>query len=181
MTPSPPVARFRGFVVVSGPPASGKSTLAPGLAAALDVPLFAKDVVKDALVDALGAPDVPRSRELGRAAVHVLLAVARTAGRGVLESVWHGYARAPLVALPGPTVEVFCRCDPDVLRARFVARSPARGAGYLDRERDGDELWNAEVGAPVAGGWPVLEVDTGGAVDVAALARRVVTAAEPLS
>jgi Mrp family chromosome partitioning ATPase len=33
------VSPFRGFVVVSGPPASGKSTLAPALATALDLPL----------------------------------------------------------------------------------------------------------------------------------------------
>jgi predicted kinase len=162
--------------VVSGPPASGKSTLAPALAAALDLPLLAKDVIKDALVDALGAPDLQRCRELGRAAVHVLLAVARTAGRGVLESVWHTYARAPLTALPGPTVEVFCRCDPDVLRSRFAARSAGRGAGYLDTRRSAAELWNAEVGAPVATGWPVVEVDTTTEVDVAALARHIVTA-----
>lgn len=172
---------FRGFVVVSGPPASGKSTLAAGLAGALDLPLLAKDVIKDALVDALGdprgAPDLPRSRELGRAAVHVLLAVAATAGRGVLDSVWHSYAHAALAALPGPTVEVFCRCDPDMLRARFTARSARRGPGYLDRERSAAELWNAEVTAPVAAGWPVLEVDTATAVDVPALARRVAAAA----
>ena len=109
---SPAPGPFRGFVVVSGPPASGKSTLAPALAVELDLPLLAKDVVKDALVEVLGAPDLARSRELGRAAVHALLAVAATAGRAVLESVWHGYARAPLAALPGPVVEVFCRCDP---------------------------------------------------------------------
>ncbi len=177
--PGPPA--FRGFVVVSGPPASGKSTLAPALAAELDLPLLAKDVVKDALVDVLGAPDLPRSRQLGRAAVHVLLAVAATTGRAVLESVWHGYARAPLAALPGPTVEVFCRCDPDVLRARFTARSASRGAGYHDRERSAAELWNAEVAAPVAAGWPVLEVDTAAAVDVPALARRIAAAAQPRS
>ena len=166
-------AAFRGYVIVSGPPASGKSTLAAALAPELDLPLLAKDTIKDALVDVLGAPDVARSRELGRAAVHALLAVARTSGRGVLESVWHGYARAPLAALPGPTVEVFCRCDPDLLRARFRARSARRGAGYFDRQRTAAELWNAEVGAPVAAGWPVLEVDTGRPVDVAVLARRV--------
>ena len=191
-------AAFRGFVVVSGAPASGKSTLAPALAAELDLPLLAKDVVKDALVDVLGAPDLPRSRELGRAAVQVLFAVAGTAGAAVLESVWHGYARAPLAALPGPVVEVFCRCDPDVLRARFAARAASRGAGYHDRERSAAELWNAEVGSPVGGGplpspgstpprgaaddpgwrtWPVLEVDTGAAVDVPALARRITAAA----
>lgn len=169
---------FRGFVVVSGPPASGKSSLAPALAAELDLPLLAKDVVKDALVDVLGAPDLPRSRELGRAAVQVLLAVAATAGRAVLESVWHADARERLAALPGPTVEVFCRCDPDVLRTRFAARSASRAAGYFDRERSASELWNVEVGSPVAGGWPVLEVDTGAVVDVAALARRI-TASVP--
>jgi hypothetical protein len=167
------IPEFRGFVVVSGPPASGKSALAPALAAELDLPLLAKDAVKDVLVDVLGAPDLPRSRQLGRAAVRVLLAVAGSVGCGVLESVWHGYARAPLQALPGPTVEVFCRCDPDVLRARFAARSTSRGAGYLDHERGAAELWNAEVTAPVAAGWPVLEVDTGTAVDVPALAGRI--------
>ena len=167
---------FRGYVVVSGPPASGKSFLAPALATALDLPLLAKDVVKDALIDVLGAPDLPRSRELGRAAVHVLLAVARTAGRGVLEGVWFDYARAPLAALPGPLVEVFCRCPPDVLRARYAARSTGRGAGWFDLDRDPDELWNTEVGTPVAGDWPVLEVDTSGEVDVAGLAARIVEA-----
>jgi len=164
---------FRGFVVVSGPPASGKSTLAPALAAELDLPLLAKDVIKDALVDVLGAPDLPRSRELGRAAVQVLLAVAGTAGRGVLESVWYPYARAALAALPGPTVEVFCRCDPDVLKARFAARAAGRGAGYFDGRRSAAELWNDDVGTPVAGGWPVLEVDTAVTQDVPALARRI--------
>ena len=168
---------YRGFVVVSGPPASGKSTLATALAAELDLPLLAKDVVKDALVDALGATDLPRSRELGTAAVHVLLAVAATAGRGVLESVWYPYAHAPLAALPTPLVEVFCRCAPDQLRARFAARAATRGGGYFDAERDPAELWNADVGAPVAGGWPVLEVDTTSRPDVAALARRIVATA----
>jgi hypothetical protein len=55
-------------------------------------------------------------------------------------------------------------------------RSARRPAGYHDAERSAAELWNGEVGLPVAGGWPVLEVDTGVAVDVAALARRIRTA-----
>jgi len=41
------------FVVVSGPPASGKSTLAPVLARALSLPLVAKDTIKDALMTVL--------------------------------------------------------------------------------------------------------------------------------
>jgi hypothetical protein len=87
-------------------------------------------------VEVVGAPDLPRSRELGRAAVQVLIAVARSTGRGVLESVWHDYARMPLAALAGPLVEVFCRCDPALLRARFDARSGTR-AGILRRRAHG--------------------------------------------
>src|SRR3954466_7972344 len=57
------------FVVVSGPPASGKSTLAPVLARGLKLPLLAKDTIKDALMSKLAVPDVDASRQLGRAAV----------------------------------------------------------------------------------------------------------------
>ena len=54
-----------------------------------------------------------------------------------------------------------------------------RGAGYVDSDRDPAELWDTEVGTPVDGGWPVLEVDTSGEVDVAVLAARVVAAGLP--
>jgi predicted kinase len=52
------------FVLVVGWPASGKSTLAAALAAELDLPLLAKDEVKEALMDGLG----PRGRWPSRAA-----------------------------------------------------------------------------------------------------------------
>jgi len=61
------------FVVVSGPPASGKSTLAPMLARELDLPLIAKDTIKDALMSVLPVPDVEASRQMGRAAVRAML------------------------------------------------------------------------------------------------------------
>ena len=64
------------FVVVSGPPASGKSTLAPVLARELGLPLVAKDTIKDALMSVLPVPDVEASRQLGRGAVAAMLAVA---------------------------------------------------------------------------------------------------------
>ena len=75
------------FVMVSGPPASGKSTLAPEIAAALRLPLVAKDVIKEALMDTLPVPDVAASRQLGRAAVQAMLAVSAASPVGaVLES-----------------------------------------------------------------------------------------------
>jgi len=161
----------RWYVVVSGPPASGKSTLAPALAGSLGLPLLAKDTIKDALMSRLPVPDVGASRQLGQAAVAVLLAVAAESPPGaVLEgNFFRSRARPELAALPGRVIEVFCRCDREVAAARFAARAGTRAAGHFDSERRPDELWNDEISEPVAGPWPVIEADTNGRLDVEAV------------
>lgn len=158
----------RVFVVVSGPPASGKSTLAPILAHALGLPLIAKDTIKDALMTVLPVPDVEISRVVGRAAVAAMLAVAAESSAGaVLESnFYRSMAMVRLAQLPGTVVEVFCRCDRSVARARYTGRAGTRHAGHFDTVRTADELWNDEVSQPVSGGWPMVEVDTNTPVDV---------------
>ena len=156
------------FVVVSGPPASGKSTLAPVLARELGLPLLAKDTIKDALMSVLPVPDVETSRQVGRGAVVTMLSLAAESPRGaVIESVFYrSAATEDLGRLPGAVVEVFCRCDQEVTQTRYQARAGTRHAGHFDRVRSIDELWNAEVAEPVAGGWPLIEVDTNRRVDV---------------
>src|ERR1700685_3720270 len=94
------------FVVVSGPPASGKTTLSGAIAPALGLPLIAKDAIKQALMTVLPVTDVAASRVVGRASVAALLAVAAESGGAVLESVWHRYAVDDLRRLPGEVVEV---------------------------------------------------------------------------
>jgi predicted kinase len=157
------------FVVVSGPPGSGKSTLAPELARGLRLPLVAKDTIKDALMSVLPVPDVGASRDLGRAAVTAMLAVAAASPVGaVIESNFYRTRAAhDLALLPGRVVEVFCRCDRTVARDRYRERAGSRHAGHFDGVRTIEELWNDEVAEPVAGGWPVLEVNTNEPVSVA--------------
>lgn len=146
---------------MSGPPGSGKTTLATALAPALGLPLIAKDTIKEALMTMLPVPDVATSQTIGMASVAALLAVAAQAPGAVLESVWHrSRSLTDLGGLPGNIVEVFCRCDQAVAAQRYARRAGTRAEGHLDAERMAGELWNSEVARPVAGGWPVIEVDT---------------------
>ena len=120
-------------MVVSGPPASGKTTLVAGDRAGLGLPLIAKDTIKQALMTVLAVPDVAASQVVGRASVAALLAVAAESGGAVLESVWHRcYAADDLRCLPGAVVEVFCRCDPAVAAERHAVRAGSRDAGHFD-------------------------------------------------
>jgi hypothetical protein len=162
------------FVMVSGPPGAGKSTLARPIAAALELPLIAKDAIKEALMDVLGYPaTVEQSRTLGRAAVMAMLNVATESPAGaVLDSTFFPYAFPQLRSLPGPLVEVHCSCPREVAVARYRARSPTRHAGHLDADRQPDELWNAQNTRPT-GIAPSIVVDTTAPVDVATVVRRV--------
>jgi AAA domain len=121
------------YIVVSGPPGSGKTTLAVPLAAELGLPLVAKDTIKDALMSVLPVPDVESSKLIGRASIAAMLAVAADAPFGaVLDCNFHrSRALDELGRLPGAIVEVFCRCDHDVAASRYLDRAPSRHPGPL--------------------------------------------------
>jgi chloramphenicol 3-O-phosphotransferase len=164
----------RWFVVVNGPPGSGKSSIAPAIAAELGLPVVAKDVIKEALMGVLPVPDVDTSRRLGHAASRAMLEVAAASPIGaVLESnFYRSFALDELRTLPGQVIEVFCRCERHVALRRYRSRR-TRHAGHFDQERTDAALWSQEVSEPVNGGWPLVEVDTNTPVDVPALARRL--------
>ena len=158
---------MNAFVLVGGWPGSGKTTVARALAAELEIAYLAKDEVKEALMDRLGAPStVEKSRELGAAAVAAVLRAARGCPGAVIDSTWFPYSLALVRELPGPCVEIRCRLDAAVARERYRRR--VRDERHLDGLRTEDELWGEEV-APLGVG-PLIEVDTAARVDVAALA-----------
>ena len=163
------------FVVVSGPPGSGKTTLATGIAQEMGLPLIAKDSIKETLMSVLKVPDVDTSKMIGRASVEVMFTVAAAASGGaVLESnFYRSVSRLNIEALPGLVVEVFCRCDRELALSRYRERSEHRHPEHFDDRRTDDELWNDEVTAPVGGPWAVLEVKTDRPVDISTVIKDI--------
>lgn len=127
------------LVVVQGPPAAGKTTVAREIAARLRLPLLAKDTVKEALFDGLGVGDLEWSQRLGIGTYLALLAVAEesvAAGASlVVEAnfVRGGEVEARLARLPAHFVQVYCTAPVEVLLARYATRE--RHPGHVDTQR----------------------------------------------
>jgi adenylylsulfate kinase-like enzyme len=138
-------------VVVTGPPASGKSSVAQALARELRLPLLAKDTIKESLFDSLGWGGRDRSKELGRASILLLLTlVERLAAAGtslVVESNFETASTERLAQLEARILQVYCTAPAEVLVARFADRD--RHPGHED------ELYDLEL-ALEQGRWPPL-------------------------
>lgn len=165
----------RQFVVVSGLPGSGKTTLARRLAPALNLPLIDKDDILDGQFESQGIGDAAWRRTLSRESDAVFEAAAMSSSGAILVSCWHlpgmatdsGTSTHWLSALSKVVVNVDCLCSPDVAAGRFEERT--RHVGHLDTEvTAADRL--ASIRAQSRLGHldiqPRIEVDTSVGVDV---------------
>lgn len=127
------------FVVVSGLPASGKTTVGRVISERLALPLIDKDDILEALFDSLGCQDRDQRNRLSRASDEVLFTLAKSSSGAVLVNWWN-QETAPdrLRAMSSSLVEVFCDCPLETAAARFEARD--RHPGHLDRQRPPHEV-----------------------------------------
>lgn len=141
------------LVIVSGAPGSGKTTLACRLARDLPATLISKDVLKEALADALGPPaSVEESSRLGvaaYAAMHALAAaIVGDAGNVVLESNFRrGQSEAELAAALGAADVrlMHCRVSPATVERRYRERR-GRHRAHLDALRGDDVMRDLSAG-----------------------------------
>jgi predicted kinase len=158
------------LVVVSGPPGSGKTTLAHALAAAVPCPAICRDEIKEGMVHAHGGafeagPGDPLTRRtlplffdvVGRLLAGGVSVVAEAAFQ---DAVWRS-GLEPLAELAQMRI-VHCTVDAAVSYERATARRawrPAHGDGALDVE---PAVWAARVTAfeRLSIAAPAIDVDT---------------------
>lgn len=132
--------------IVSGIPASGKSTVGHAVAAGLGLALLDKDEILEAMFDSQGVGNAEWRTKLSRAADLVLQERALRSGGAVITSWWrHPLSQVEsgtpidwLSSLSGAVVELHCVCSPPVAAARFLLRQ--RHAGHLDRLKTSAEV-----------------------------------------
>ena len=130
-------------IIVSGPPASGKSSIARRIAADLTLPYVGKDDIKERLFDTVGVGDRDWSRQIGGATYELLywfvglLIDARQSL--VVESNFRAHTstshfQALHARSPFDTYQVICRVDPETQRERYMERwrTGQRHPGHVD-------------------------------------------------
>jgi predicted kinase len=131
------------LIIVGGPPASGKSTIAEWLAEEFRLPLLSRDAFKEAMMDALGSPDPETSHEYGAAAYKILAILQQQlvkAGVGaVLESNFlRGVSEKDLEPIlpKSRSVAIYCETTVEESLRRFEerAKNGDRNPGHHDHE-----------------------------------------------
>jgi predicted kinase len=141
------------LVVVTGPPAGGKTTIARAVADLLGWPLVAKDPIKETLASALDVRGRAASKRLGVATFDVLFHVLDELLRAGVPAVAEGnFGRTePFTRLPPARVlQVHVSAPAETLRARLSDR-PGRHAVHYDAEA-ADEI----AARVISGEWEPL-------------------------
>lgn len=161
------------LIIVGGPPASGKSTLAEWLAEEFRLPLLSRDAFKEAMMDVLGSPDPEASHEYGAAAYKILAILQQQlvkAGVGaVLESNFlRGVSEQDLrpILPKSRSVAIYCETTVEESLRRFAERAQNgdRHPGHHDTDPEKmtelEEMLRSGCYDPLDLNIPYLVVDT---------------------
>jgi predicted kinase len=152
-------------LIITGPPASGKSTLGRQLAPRVGLPFISKDLLKETLFDELGWSDREWSRRLGAASMALLFRTAAAlleAGQSVaLESNFYSAWDTPPLRQLADTfgcrfVQIVCTASGPTLVERYKRRivTRERHPGHTESEPLEETLSRL-----LNGHWDALDLD----------------------
>lgn len=161
------------LIIITGHPATGKTTISQALASGLRLPLLSKDAFKELIFDGLGWSDREWSRRVGATAITILYHTAATilsSGQSlIVESNFRVDLDTPrmqkLQAIaPFKPLQIRCTADGDILVERILRRvgQQQRHPGHCDDCSPADLELARTRGAiePLPLDGPLLTVDT---------------------
>jgi predicted kinase len=171
------------LVVVAGPPAAGKTTIARRLAEQVGLPLLEKDGIKEVLYDTIGFGDRRASREIGAAAFALLFDLTerllRAGDSFVLEAnlsvgtAEEWFARLP----PCRVLQVLVTAPDEIVLERYIARASSheRHPGHADMPAPPEVERSVATGrhGALALSGQLLELDSSTSVDIDTVAELV--------
>ena len=136
------------YILVSGLPASGKSTLAKQLQDKLDWPMMDKDTILEAMNVASRATSAEQRRQISSTADQVFVALAKQLGCGILCTFWNHPAST---TTPGTdalwlrthssrVIEIYCHCPAETSYERIQIRQQKQGTSEANRTNLGYDL-----------------------------------------
>ncbi|MEM7733386.1 MAG: AAA family ATPase [Pseudomonadota bacterium] len=133
-------------VIVTGLPASGKTTIAHEIAKRLGFEFFDKDDFLEDLYEREGVFSWDHRKSLSRQSDFAFQEAAAKSDSAVLVSHWRPIRGSVESGTPSDwlleeyetLVEVYCLCPPQEAHRRFLSRT--RHPGHLDKQRDAKKL-----------------------------------------
>jgi adenylate kinase family enzyme len=144
------------FIVVTGPPASGKTTLGKNIAKELNIPFYSKDDFKELIFDSMGWDDRNWSKKIGKASIEILYHILEknlaVEAPIIIETAFYCDLSSKKLSeiikkYEAKPIQVYCYADETLLRKRFLERviNGERHPGHGDISVAENEYSNLDI------------------------------------